>query len=85
MLCLAFPLEPPARAGKPPQSRLDELDAVKVPVLVVQGEADRFGMPPASSTRKVVKVAGDHGLKKDHDVIADAVRTWLAMVLQTAT
>ena len=26
VLCLAFPLEPPARAGKPRQSRLAELD-----------------------------------------------------------
>ena len=47
VLCLAFPLQPPARKGKPPgPSRLDELDALKVPVLVVQGEGDRFGMPP---------------------------------------
>src|SRR5919197_6493286 len=32
VLCLAFPLQPPRRAGKPPQSRLHELDAVTVPV-----------------------------------------------------
>ena len=85
VLCLAFPLEPPARAGKSPQSRLSELEAVKVPVLVVQGKADRFGMPPARTTRKVVQVAGDHGLKKDHDVIAEAVRMWLTAVTQLAT
>ena len=48
VLCLAFPLEPPQRAGKPPQSRLSELEAVTVPTLVVQGERDRFGMPPSS-------------------------------------
>ena len=53
VLCLAFPLEPPQRAGKPPKSRLPELDAVTVPTLVVQGERDRFGMPHASTTRKV--------------------------------
>src|ERR671922_240062 len=47
VLCLAFPLQPPARKGKPPApDRLHELEAVKVPVLVVQGENDRFGMPP---------------------------------------
>jgi predicted alpha/beta-hydrolase family hydrolase len=46
VLCLAFPLEPPRRADKPPQSRLDELDAVSVPTLVVQGERDPFGIPP---------------------------------------
>ncbi len=28
-------------------SRLDELDAVPVPVLVVQGRGDRFGIPPS--------------------------------------
>jgi len=85
VLCLAFPLEPPTKAGKSPQSRLPELEAVKVPVLVVQGEADRFGMPPTSPTRTVVKVTGDHGLKKDQGVIADAVQAWLATVLQTET
>src|SRR4051794_19887015 len=42
VLCLAFPVHPP---GKPEKTRLDELDAVEVPVLVVQGESDPFGMP----------------------------------------
>ena len=77
VLCLAFPLEPPRRAGKPPQSRLAELDAVAVPVLVVQGEGDPFGMPPPGPTRHVAKVAGDHGLKADVDAVAGAVRQWL--------
>ena len=44
VLCLAFPLEPPRRGDKPQQSRLDELDAVSVPTLVVQGESDPFGI-----------------------------------------
>ena len=78
VLCLAFPLEPPRRAGKPPQSRLDELDAVTVPVLVVQGERDPFGMPPPGRAREVVQVPGDHGLKADPDAVAAAVRAWLA-------
>src|SRR5262245_32955929 len=43
VLCLAFPLEPPARGGKPRQSRLAELDAARVPTLVVQGENDPYG------------------------------------------
>ena len=48
VLCLAFPLQPPARSGSAATpSRLGELDAVTVPMLVVQGESDRFGMPPA--------------------------------------
>jgi uncharacterized protein len=77
VLCLAYPLEPPRRAGKPPQSRLPELEAVSVPVLVVQGESDRFGMPPEGPERKVVQVRGDHGLKADTDAVADAVAAWL--------
>jgi predicted alpha/beta-hydrolase family hydrolase len=78
VLCLAFPLVPPRRGDKPPQSRLPELEAVKVPVLVVQGENDRFGMPPEGPKRRVVTVPGDHGLKKDPEAIAAAVRDWLA-------
>jgi predicted alpha/beta-hydrolase family hydrolase len=78
VLCLAFPVHPP---GRPEKSRLDELDAVDVPVLVVQGERDPFGMPPAGSDRTVAVVAGDHGLKADRAAIGSAVREWLALVL----
>jgi hypothetical protein len=81
VLCLAFPLEPPRRGNKPPQSRLPELEAVTVPVLVVQGERDPFGMPPAGPSRKLVTVPGHHGLKTDSPAIAAAVRTWLAEVI----
>jgi len=84
VLCLAFPLEPPRRAGKPRQSRLAELKAVGVPVLVVQGERDPFGMPPPGPNRTVVKVPGDHGLKADVDAVAAAVRGWLPGVVGAA-
>ena len=77
VVCLAFPLEPPKRGDKPPQTRLPELDAVKLPTLVVQGESDRFGMPPPGPSREVVKVAGDHGLKADLEAVADAVGGFL--------
>lgn len=78
VLCLAFPLQPPARrSGAPPPNRLDELKLPKVPVLVVQGENDAFGMPPRGRGRKVVRIAGDHGLKRDHDKLRKAVRAWL--------
>ena len=77
VLCLAFPLLPPRR-NKPPQSRLPELEAVCVPVLIVQGENDRFGMPPKGPKRKVVKVRGDHGLKSDPEAISAAVGDWLS-------
>jgi hypothetical protein len=83
VLCLAFPLQPPRRsAGSASPSRLPELDAVTVPTLVVQGERDRFGMPPASSRRTVTQVPGDHGLKTDLDAVAAAVRAWLPGVLE---
>jgi predicted alpha/beta-hydrolase family hydrolase len=78
VLCLAFPLVPPRRSGgKPAESRLPELDAVTAPVLVVQGERDRFGMPPESETRTVVRVSGDHSLRSDLPAVAAAVRDWL--------
>jgi uncharacterized protein len=77
VLCLAFPLQPPRGST----SRLPELDAVRVPMLVVQGARDPFGMPPAGKRRTVVEVPGDHGLKKDLDAVAQAVRAWLPDVL----
>ena len=81
VLCLAFPLRPPRRAGKPePPTRLPELEAVKVPVLVIQGERDRFGVPPTGPRRAVVMVPGDHGLKADPESVAAAVRAWLPTV-----
>ena len=78
VLCLAFPLQPPGRKGKPPgPTRLDELDAVQVPVLVVQGERDRFGMPPPGPRREVAQVKGDHSLRSDPRAVAAAVESWL--------
>ena len=79
VLCLAFPLRPPRRktATEDPPSRIDELDAVPVPVLVVQGENDRFGMPPPGRRRTVVRVAGDHALRKDSGAVGAAVSEWL--------
>jgi predicted alpha/beta-hydrolase family hydrolase len=82
VLCLAFPLLPPRRAGgKPAQSRLPELDAVTVPTLVVQGVRDPFGMPPVAEHREVVQVSGDHSLRTDLAVTGEAVRDWLLRVV----
>jgi predicted alpha/beta-hydrolase family hydrolase len=81
VLCLAFPLVPPRRSGTP-QSRLPELDAVSVPTLVVQGENDRFGIPPAAARRTVAVVRGDHALRSDLDGLRAAVRGWLAEVVR---
>ncbi|MGZ4427383.1 MAG: alpha/beta hydrolase family protein [Nocardioidaceae bacterium] len=61
-LALAFPLHPP---GRPDRSRLDELEAVQVPTLVVQGERDPFGTPEEfPPDRELAVVPGaDHGFK----------------------
>jgi predicted alpha/beta-hydrolase family hydrolase len=78
VLCLAFPLHPPRRsAGAATVTRQPELDAVTVPTLVVQGERDRFGMPPPGPDRQVVAVQGDHRLSSDLGAVGDAVREWL--------
>jgi predicted alpha/beta-hydrolase family hydrolase len=85
VLCLAFPLQPPSRSGAAPRpSRLTELDAVKVPTLVVQGASDPFGMPPAGPSRTVVQVPGNHSLRTDLDAVAAAVREWLPRVMPQA-
>jgi len=85
VLCLAFPLQPPPRkGGKVSPSRLPELEEVEVPMLIVQGERDRFGIPPAARARTVIQVPGDHGLKKDLGAVADAVRAWLPGVVAEA-
>ncbi len=82
VLCLAFPLQPPARrSGAPSPSRLVELDAVAVQTLVVQGTRDRFGMPPGGERRTVVQVPGDHSLRAGLVELSLALRKWLATVV----
>jgi predicted alpha/beta-hydrolase family hydrolase len=76
VLCLAFPLHPPGRGNDPSKSRLGELEAVPVPTLVVQGERDPFGLPPAGPAREVVTVPGDHSLRSAAP-IKPVVAEWL--------
>jgi uncharacterized protein len=80
VLCLAFPLQP-RRKSNPPPSRLPELDAVTVPTLIVQGDKDPFGIPPAGPNRTVTLVPGNHGLKADLPAVAVAAREWLRRLL----
>jgi predicted alpha/beta-hydrolase family hydrolase len=85
VLCLAFPLRPPRRPPRPlAPSRLPELDAVEVPTLVVQGDRDPFGIPPASRLRTVVAVPGTHSLSTDLEAIARAVRDWIRAAIPSA-
>jgi uncharacterized protein len=81
ILCLAFPLHPP---GRPEKTRLGELEAVEVPVLIVQGESDPFGMPPEAPGREVVRLRGNHGLKSDRPGLRAAVGDWLERRLTEA-
>jgi predicted alpha/beta-hydrolase family hydrolase len=77
VLCLAFPLHPP---GRPEKSRLAELDAVSVPTLVVQGENDPFGIPPAGRNRTVTRIRGTHSLRSGV-AVEEAVTAWLRAAL----
>jgi uncharacterized protein len=78
VLCLAFPVHPP---GRPEKDRLAELAAPTVPVLVVQGERDPFGLPPPAPGRRVVLLPGDHSLKADVRGVRTAVTDWLSAVV----
>jgi predicted alpha/beta-hydrolase family hydrolase len=82
VLCLAFPLQPPRRSGtgKTP-SRLPELEAVRVPMLIVQGKRDPFGMPPPGPRRTVIQVPGNHSLRDDPEGVSAAARSWLSSVV----
>jgi uncharacterized protein len=82
LLCLAFPLQPARRStGVQAPSRLPELDAVDLPVLIVQGVRDPFGMPPPGPRRTVAEVAGDHGLKADLPAVTAAIHAWLSSLV----
>jgi hypothetical protein len=50
-------------------------------MLVVQGARDPFGIPPASTRRTVVQVAGNHSLRTDLQAVAAAVGEWLPSIL----
>lgn len=83
VVALAFPLHPP---GRPEASRLDELAGAGVPVLVVQGERDPFGMPPKGRGRKIVVIpGGDHSLRRDPPAVARAVTAFVTSQVRRAT
>jgi uncharacterized protein len=74
VLTLAFPLHPP---GRPERSRLAELP-VELPTLVLNGDRDPFGIPPARPGTEVVTLLGEtHDLKKDPAAVAAAAVSWL--------
>lgn len=80
-LCLAFPLHPPQRkTDTERKTRLPELEAVTVPVLVIAGDRDPFGVPPAGPIRTVVTVAGNHSLRSGLAEVGPAVSSWLTAI-----
>lgn len=77
LLALAFPLVNPRGVSRQP-----ELDAVGVPVLILQGDRDQFGMPAATTLRRVHVLAGaDHSLRGRQSEIVTATLAFLAEVL----
>jgi predicted alpha/beta-hydrolase family hydrolase len=74
VVALAFPLHPP---GRPDKSRRPELAGAPVPVLVVQGVNDPWGMPEPAPGRLVEQVPGDHGLRRNTAAIGKLVAEWI--------
>ena len=80
VVALAFPLHPP---GRPERSRAEELRDAGVPVLVVNGDRDPFGIPDAADAARVVVLAGQtHALSRRPEEIRQAVEAWLREVLE---
>jgi uncharacterized protein len=79
VLALAFPLHPP---GRPERSRADELAGTGMPVLVVNGERDPFGIPQGKGNIQVVVLAGEtHALSRRPAEVRRVVGSWLTEVL----
>lgn len=96
VVALGYPLHPP---GKPDQLRTAHLPAIRVPVLVVQGERDAFGTPDelrpilsglAAPVTLHLVAQGDHSLTvpksagtSQQDVFATVLDTIAAWIQST--
>lgn len=67
VLCLGYPFHPP---GRPEQLRTAHLEAIRCPVLIVQGTRDEFGVPDevanyalSPAVRVLWLEDGDHDLR----------------------
>jgi uncharacterized protein len=91
VLALAFPLQPPARRSRGsgtatfPPDRSAELRAGAAggaPVLVLNGDRDPFGIPPADESISVVVLKDEtHALSKRPAAVTEAVTAWLSGVM----
>lgn len=81
VIALAFPLHPPGKAGQPDKSRASELRAAGeagVPVLVINGDRDPFGVPEASDADRLVVLEGEtHALSRSRDLLVASITSWL--------
>lgn len=85
VIALAFPLHPPGKADDPARSRAGELRAAGVPVLVINGERDPFGIPDSADAAKLVILPGQtHSLSGHSQVITTEVESLLAEVVKLA-
>jgi uncharacterized protein len=91
VLALAYPLQPPARRSRGsatatfPPDRSAELRAGAAggaEVLVLNGDRDPFGIPPADESISVVVLKGEtHALSKKPAAVTEAVTVWLSGVM----
>jgi predicted alpha/beta-hydrolase family hydrolase len=74
VVALAFPLHPP---GHPERSRAPEL-LLDIPILVVNGDRDPFGVPePTGAVEVAVRPGERHDLRRDPPGAARVVVAWL--------
>jgi len=82
VLALAFPLHPPGKAADPGRSRVGELRSAGVPVLVINGANDPFGIPDEADVDTLIVLPGEtHALSRHPEAIAAATKSWLRGVL----
>lgn len=79
VIALAFPLHPPGKADVPEKSRAGELRSAGVPVLVINGDRDPFGVPDAADADRLVVLKGEtHTLSKQRAAIVSTIASWLS-------
>lgn len=80
VVALAFPLRPP---GRPGASRVAELREAGVPVLVVNGDRDPFGVPAGPDASRIVVMPGEtHALSRNPAAVGDVTASWLSEILE---
>src|SRR5215469_298553 len=78
VIALAFPLHPPGKAHVLEKSRAGELRSAGVPVLVVNGDRDPFGVPDEADADQVVVLKGEtHSLSGHRAEVVNVITTWL--------